>query len=70
MSAISVRWLSISWGAVIFETNYGLMQHSHFEIKNKLLNALDEDYNVSVSYNLYNYFRKIIVIFTMKRNGR
>ncbi|XP_065207674.1 mediator of RNA polymerase II transcription subunit 26-like [Planococcus citri] len=46
MSAISVSWLNVSWGAVYIETNYGLMQHSPKEITNKLLGALDSEYNV------------------------
>lgn len=46
MSAISAVWLYVGWGAVHFETNYGLMQHSPFEIKEKLLKALDKEYNV------------------------
>ncbi|KAG8287458.1 transcription coregulator activity protein [Homalodisca vitripennis] len=45
MSAISARWLYVGWGAVTFETNYGLMQLSPPEIKEKLLRALDKDYN-------------------------
>ncbi|XP_075229700.1 uncharacterized protein LOC142329191 [Lycorma delicatula] len=46
MSAISAVWLYVGWGAVHFETNYGLMQHSPSEIKEKLLKALDKEYNV------------------------
>uniref|UniRef100_A0A1B6J202 Mediator of RNA polymerase II transcription subunit 26 n=1 Tax=Homalodisca liturata TaxID=320908 RepID=A0A1B6J202_9HEMI len=46
MSAISARWLYVGWGAVTFETNYGLMQLSPPEIKEKLLRALDKEYNV------------------------
>lgn len=46
MSAISARWLYVGWGAVTFETNYGLMQQSPPEIKEKLLKALDKEYNV------------------------
>jgi len=46
MSAISVGWLYVGWGAVTFETNYGLMQQSPPEIKEKLLKALDKEYNV------------------------
>ncbi|XP_054274076.1 uncharacterized protein LOC128994704 [Macrosteles quadrilineatus] len=46
MSAISVGWLYVGWGAVTFETNYGLMQQSPPEIKEKLLKALDREYNV------------------------
>lgn len=46
MSAISAGWLYVGWGAVTFETNYGLMQQSPPEIKEKLLKALDKEYNV------------------------
>lgn len=46
MSAIGLGWLYVGWGAVLFETNYGLMQHSPFEIKERLLKALDKEYNV------------------------
>lgn len=46
MSAISAGWLYVGWGAVNFETNYGLMQQSPSEIKEKLLKALDKEYNV------------------------
>lgn len=46
MSAISAGWLYVGWRAVIFETNYGLMQLSPLEIKEKLLKALDKEYNV------------------------
>uniref|UniRef100_A0A1B6MCS2 Mediator of RNA polymerase II transcription subunit 26 n=1 Tax=Graphocephala atropunctata TaxID=36148 RepID=A0A1B6MCS2_9HEMI len=46
MSAISAGWLYVGWGAVTFETNYGLMQLSPPEIKEKLLRALDKEYNV------------------------
>lgn len=57
MSAISVSWLNVSWGAVYFETNYGLMQHSYIEIINKLLRALDSEYNVSIIFVLRRLIR-------------
>ncbi|CAH1388559.1 unnamed protein product [Nezara viridula] len=46
MSAIGLGWLYVGWGAVLFETNYGLMQQSPIEIKERLLKALDKEYNV------------------------
>lgn len=52
MSAISVSWLDVSWGAVFIETNYGLMQHSYIEIKDRLLKALDSEYNVSINFDI------------------
>lgn len=39
-------WLYVGCGAVQSETQYGLMQHSPSEIKEKLLKALDKEYNV------------------------
>lgn len=46
MSAITAGWLYVGWGAPLFETYYGLMQHSPSEIKERLLKALDKEYNV------------------------
>lgn len=46
MSAISAGWMYVGWGAVSFETIYGLMQQSPSDIKEKLLKALDKEYNV------------------------
>ena len=48
MSAIGLGWLYVGWRAVLFETNYGLMQQSPIEIKERLLKALDKEYNVRI----------------------
>lgn len=42
-----------------FETNYGLMQHSCNEIRDRLLNALDSEYNVSINFDIRRCIREI-----------
>lgn len=59
MSAICHRWLFIGRSAVFFETTYGLMQQSPSEIKEKLLRALDTEYNVRIHLNYPSLWCKI-----------
>lgn len=47
-------WLYVGCGAVQSETQYGLMQHSPSEIKEKLLKALDKEYNVRLLSKICN----------------